>query len=216
MKTKAVIYDMDGVLIDSEPLWIQSEIEIFGELGIPLTHKMCTQHMGLRTSEVVELWYDQKPWKGKSKEEVTENILDKVNDLILKNGTAMKGVKSSLDHFKSLGLRLALASSSPKRLIETILKKLELGDIFEVTNSAEGLKYGKPHPEIFLRTAEDLSLKPVDCLVIEDSYNGIIAAKASRMKVIAVPDQFHKNDKRFVIADYILNDLTEVENIKIE
>jgi len=216
MKIKAVIYDMDGVLIDSEPLWIQSEIEIFGELGIPLTHEMCTKHMGLRTVEVVELWYEEKPWKGKSKEEVTHDILKRVTQLILTKGIALEGVEYSIEHFKSMGLKVALASSSAKSLIDAVLKKLKLTEAFEVANSAEHLEYGKPHPEIFINTAKDLGVKPAECLVIEDSFNGVLAAKAAKMEVVAIPDKDHRNDKRFIIADHILNSLKEVENINIE
>ncbi|RUA06733.1 MAG: hexitol phosphatase HxpB [Flavobacteriia bacterium] len=216
MKIKAVIYDMDGVLIDSEPLWIQSEIEIFAGLGIPLTHEMCAKHMGLRTEEVVELWYENMPWQGKSKEEVTHDILKRVTQLILTKGVPLEGVEDSIKHFKTLGLKVALASSSAKSLINAVLKKLNLTGVFEVANSAEHLEYGKPHPEIFIKTAKDLGVKPGECLVIEDSFNGVLAAKAAKMKVIAIPDKEHRNDKGFVIADHILNSLREIEIINIE
>jgi sugar-phosphatase len=216
MNTKAVIYDMDGVLIDSEPLWIRTEIEILGKLGFPITHEMCAKHMGLRTSEVVDLYYDKRPWKGKSKEETVSDILNRVTELILTEGEALEGVESSVRYFRSLGLKIALASSSAMSLIETVLKKLELSNVFEVVNSAEHLEYGKPHPEIFIQTAKDLGIKPGECLVIEDSFNGVLAAKAAKMQVIAIPDKEHRNDKGFVIADHILNSLKEVENINIE
>lgn len=216
MKTKAIIYDMDGVLIDSEPLWVRSEIETFEKLGISLTEEMCAKHTGMRTSEVVDLWYRENPWKGKSKEEVINAILINVSKQILTDGKPMEGVESSIDYFRSLGLKTALASSSDKSLINTVLQKLNLKDAFEVVNSAEHLKYGKPHPEIFLQTAEDLGVQPGECLVIEDSFNGVLAAKAAKMKVVAIPDKDHKNDKRFVIADYILNSLKEIDSIKIE
>ncbi len=216
MKIKAVIYDMDGVLIDSEPLWIQSEIEIFAGLGITLTHEMCAKHMGLRTEEVVELWYELMPWKGKSKEEVNRDILERVTRLILTKGVPLEGVEGSIKHFKTKGLKIALASSSAKSLIDTVIKKLKITEAFEVVNSAEHLEYGKPHPEIFIKTAKDLRLRPRECLVIEDSFNGVLAAKAAKMKVIAIPDKEHRNDKGFVIADHILNSLKEVENINIE
>jgi sugar-phosphatase len=125
-------------------------------------------------------------------------------------------VESSVRYFRSLGLKIALASSSAMSLIETVLKKLELSNVFEVVNSAEHLEYGKPHPEIFIQTAKDLGIKPGECLVIEDSFNGVLAAKAAKMQVIAIPDKEHRNDKGFVIADHILNSLKEVENINIE
>ncbi len=104
---------------------------------------------------------------------------------------------------------MALASASYFKLINATLNKLELRDQFNVIHSAEIEPYGKPHPGIFLTTAKNLGVDPEFCLVFEDSLNGVIAAKAARMKCVCVPDPAFRNDTRFSIADIILNSLEE-------
>ncbi len=216
MKIKAIIFDMDGVLIDSEPLWRQAEIETFAKVGLSFTNEMCMQTMGMRTSEVIDYWYKLTPWKGKSVKEVEAELLQRVTQLIIEKGDAMKGVGFALNYFEEKGFKIALASSSPMRLIEAVINKLLIKESFEVINSAEFLIFGKPHPEIFIKTAQDLGVHADECLVIEDSFNGVLAAKSAMMKVIAIPDDESVDDNRFVIADHILNDLEQIKEIVIE
>ena len=215
-KIKAVIYDMDGILIDSEPLWREAEIKSFAKVGIRVTEEMCKLTMGMRTREIVDYRYSRTPWSGMTREDVVSDLVDEVIRLIREQGKPLPGVKSSLEYFRSQGLKIALATSSSQRLIDVILDKLQVGNYFEVINSAEHLEYGKPHPEIFLKTSKDLNVNPFDCLVIEDSFNGVLAAKAARMKVVAIPDSEGQKDPRFIIADYRLKSLTEIETIDIE
>ena len=162
---KAVIYDMDGVIINSEPLWREALIHCFNQVGFDFSQDKCRITQGMRLMEVVEYWYAQQPWKEKSLEEVEQAILRKVTELILEKGEAMEGVYTSIIYFQSKGYKIALASSSANSLINAVLNKLELTQKFEVINSAEHLSFGKPHPEIFIKTAQQLNIKPVDCLV---------------------------------------------------
>ena len=92
MKIKAVIFDMDGVLINSEPLWRQAEIETFAKVGLSFTDEMCMQTMGMRTSEVIAYWYKITPWTGKTRKEVEHELMQRVTQLIIDEGDAMKGV----------------------------------------------------------------------------------------------------------------------------
>jgi len=215
MKIKAIIFDMDGVLIDSEPLWRKAEIETFAKLGLSFTDEMCMQTMGMRTKEVIEYWFKITPWEGKSVKEVEIDLLQRVTQLIVEEGDAMKGVENALRYVKNKGLKVALASSSSSSLIEAVIEKLQIKKYFEVIESAEHLDFGKPHPEIFIKTAKQLGVHANECLVIEDSFNGVLAAKSAMMKVVAIPDKESKNDDRFVIADYILNDLNQIKEIKL-
>ncbi len=210
---KAVIYDMDGVIINSEPLWREALIHCFNEVGFNFSQDKCRITQGMRLIEVVEYWHNEQPWESKSLEEVEQDILKKITELIMEKGKEMDGVAASLSHFKSKGYKIGLASSSATSLINVALNKLELRDSFDVINSAENLKLGKPHPEIFIKTAEQLNVHPKNCLVIEDSFHGVLAGKAALMKVVAIPDEENKNDSRFNIADYRLNNLTEIESI---
>ncbi|MCB0409211.1 MAG: hexitol phosphatase HxpB [Flavobacteriales bacterium] len=212
---KAVIYDMDGVIINSEPLWREAEILTFKTVGLHFTEDMCRETMGMRLYEVVEYWYDKLGWEGKSLQQIEEELLTTVTQLIIEKGTAIEGVYESLEFFKQKGYKLALASSSAMSLIKTVLEKLKLNDYFEVVNSAENLDFGKPHPMIFINTAKDLGVKPVNCLVIEDSFNGLLAAKAALMRTIVVPEEENWNNPNFNIADYNLTSLTQIIDLKI-
>ena len=123
---KAVIYDMDGVIINSEPLWREALIHCFNQVGFDFSQDKCRITQGMRLMEVVEYWYAQQPWKEKSLEEVEQAILRKVTELILEKGEAMEGVYSSINYFQSKGYKIALASSSANSLINAVLNKLEL------------------------------------------------------------------------------------------
>lgn len=204
---------MDGVIIDSEPLWREALIHCFNKVGFDFSQDKCRTTQGMRLIEVVEYWYAEQPWQGKSIEEVEQAILEKVTDLIVEKGEALPGVIESINFFKVKGYKIALASSSASSLINTVLSKLNLTEAFEVVNSAEFLDYGKPHPEIFIKTANQLNVKPMDCWVIEDSFHGVLSGKSALMKVIAIPDFEAKKDARFNIADYKLNSLLELESI---
>ncbi|MGB0887749.1 MAG: hexitol phosphatase HxpB, partial [Vicingaceae bacterium] len=208
---KAVIYDMDGVIIDSEPLWREALIHCFNKVGFDFTQDKCRVTQGMRLIEVVKYWYAQQPWQGRTIEEVEQDILIKVTELIAEKGEAMEGVYQSLELFKAKGYKIALASSSASSLINVVLEKLKIKHEFEVIKSAEFLDYGKPHPDVFIKTAEELNVPAINCLVIEDSFHGVLAGKAAVMQVIAVPEEKYQNDPRFSIADYNLTSLIELK-----
>ncbi len=110
---KAVIFDMDGLIIDSEPLWRKAEMEVFKSVNINLSEADCKETMGYRLNEVVDLWYNRFPWLGPSKQEIEESILQRVSDLILSEGRILPGVYSTIQSCIDLGLLIAIASSSP-------------------------------------------------------------------------------------------------------
>lgn len=207
---KAVIFDMDGVLIDSEPLWRKAEIKSFSTVGISLTDDMCSQTMGTRVDELVNYWYHKFPWNGTSKKQVEELVWENVINLVREEGEAKEGVIESLEFVKKQGVKIALASTSFMALINTVLDKLNIQDYFEVVHSAEFEDYGKPHPGVYLTTANKLGVQPLTCLAIEDSINGVIAAKAAKMKCIAIPEKELLDDKRLGIADIIIPSLFKI------
>jgi HAD superfamily hydrolase (TIGR01509 family) len=208
---EAVIFDMDGILIDSEPLWKIGEKKAFAKVGISLTTDMCNLTMGYRANEVVDYWYEKFPWKGISKIEVEEDMVNSVTEEIRFNGKAMAGVNQALNAFKKNNFKIGLASSSSSKIINVVIDQLGIRHFFDVIQSAENEEYGKPHPSVFLQAAARLKVHPTHCLVIEDSVNGVIAGKAARMKVIAIPDHTLAGDKRFAIADLTLGSLEELE-----
>lgn len=205
-----VIFDMDGLLIDSEPYWKIAEKKVFGKLGLELTDDLLRQVMGYRLSEVVVHWYNYQPWPNPNFAQVEVDVLACVKELILNQAQAMPGVYELLNHCKKQGYKIALASSSAMELIEVVVDKLNIRNYFDVIWSAQYEEYGKPHPAIFLSVAKQLNVAPTNCLVFEDAINGVIAAKAAKMKCIAIPEHATFNDPRFAIADAKLSSLTEV------
>ncbi len=204
---RAVIFDMDGLLIDSEPIWREAEKDVFATVGIELCDEMCFKTVGLRIEEVVEFWRRQYPWTNRSNEEVKNDINKKVIELILQKGNALPGVEKLMQFFAGKNIPMAIASGSYYEIIDAVVKKLNLQSFLKVIHSAEEETHGKPHPAVFLHAAKKLDIPVWECLVFEDSFNGIIAAKAARMKVVAVPEDIHRGKMYFHAADLILHDL---------
>jgi sugar-phosphatase len=204
---KAVIFDMDGLLINSEPFWQKAEIEVFKLAGIELTKTMCHETMGLRIDEAITYWHKKFGLKKYTINQVQELVMDKVVELILNQGKPLPGVLKCLDFFEDVNMPIAIASSSHYKVIKAVVQKLNISRYFDLIVSAEDTEYGKPHPGIFIETAKQLQVAPSTCLVFEDSPNGVIAALSARMKVVAVPDNELKNRKEFLAADAIIDSL---------
>ena len=122
----------------------------------------------------------------------------------------MKGVNEALGFFKEKGFKMGIGTSSNSKLMNTVIDVLSIKHYFDALSSAEFLEYGKPHPLVFLNCAKYLEVNPNECLVIEDSLNGIIAGKAAQMKVVAIPEDINKNNPKFAIADYSLESLLDI------
>lgn len=206
-KVQLFIFDMDGLLIDSEPYWKIAEKKVFGELGLELTDEQLRQVMGFRLSEVVKYWYNYQPWENPNFAKTEADVLACVKQLITDKADAMPGVYETLTQLKKANYKMALASSSAMELIEVVVDKLHIRSFFDLLWSAQFESYGKPHPAIFLSVADKLSINPTNCVVFEDAINGVIAAKAARMQCIAIPEAISFNDPRYAIADTKLNSL---------
>ena len=221
-KCEAVIFDMDGVMIDSEPFWFEAEIECFAKVNIFITNHDCEQTMGVRIGEIVEMRYKQKPWDEQklniTKKELSDMIVQRVIDKVLEKGEPLSGLKYILDYIcnKRPKLKLAVASSSDLVLIKAVMEKLHpmvnIYDRFLLYESAQDLEFGKPHPQIYINTAKKLDVDPRNCLAIEDSLSGTLSAKAAQMKVISIPFDYPNHKLQFRIADKILNSLNDIND----
>ena len=207
----ASIFDMDGLLIDSEILWHQAEIEILGGLGVPLAVEGCRTTKGMFVDEVTVHWYGLYPWTGPTPAEVAVTIVDRVIDLIVTKGELKPGATHAIDLCTGRGLALAVASSSQYRLIDTALAHFDLRDRFALVHSAEDEDYGKPHPAVFLTAAAKLGAMPRRCLVWEDAPAGVLAAKAASMACIAVPEHGEGRHPAFGLADLVVDSLLQVD-----
>lgn len=184
---KAHIFDMDGLLIDSEPFWREAEIKIFKSLGIPFTEDMCRQTVGMRIDEVVVYWNEQLRLD-MPVHTTANDIVDELISLVKQDGIALPGVYNTLEVIRSNERKIALASSSQMRIITEVVKKLNIEELFDVLHSAEFEKFGKPAPDVFLTTASKLNVNPERCIVYEDSKNGMRAGLAANMKTIIIPE----------------------------
>jgi sugar-phosphatase len=207
---RALIFDLDGVLIDSEPLWQRAQIECFANVGLRLDVTDCLRTQGQRIDEAVAFWFERAPWTGLSREVVAETIIERMEVLIRDEGEPMPAVQACLDWAAASDWRLALASSSPKRLIRCVLDRFEIADYFESVRSAEDEAFGKPHPDVYLSAARNLQLDPRACVAIEDSAHGVASARAAGMRCIAVPTPEARDDRRFSDATICLASLSEL------
>lgn len=206
---QAVIFDMDGVLIDSEPLWKIAMFDVFSSLGSTLTAQDFQRTVGLRIDQVVEYWNHEDQWGIDDIHSVVNQIIDRMVELVAENPYPLPGVIDTLDYLSKTDIKIGLATSSPQRLIDTVLKYLNIAHYFDAVHSAEFERYGKPHPDVYLKTAESLGVKPNKCLVIEDSLNGVISGKAALMSVVCIPEKTHVPNPKLILADYHFNSMSD-------
>jgi sugar-phosphatase len=207
---EAVIFDMDGLLIDSEPFWRRSHIDILSKQGFVITEEEARQAAGIRTRDQVLVWHQRFRWQEPSVDDVTNEVVQNVIKLVNIHGEALPGVYKVIELMKKHDIPMAVASSSSSGLIEVILKKLDLEKHMRFAVSAEDEKRGKPYPDVFLTAAKNLGIDPQNCLVFEDSLNGIRAAKAAGMKCIAVPEKENKDRPEFKEADLLIPSLEKL------
>jgi sugar-phosphatase len=184
---RAAIFDMDGLLIDSEPYWKDSEREVFGAVGIDITDDMAAVTAPMTTRQVAEHWYGVRPWSGRTIAEMEAAVIERVAAHVRLRGAALPGVREALAFCARQDLRVALASNSPAQLCDLVLEVLGIAPAFHAVVSADEVERGKPDPSIYLLAARKLDVSPDDCLVFEDSPTGVRAARAARMRVVAIP-----------------------------
>ncbi|HCR9737415.1 hexitol phosphatase HxpB [Citrobacter sp. FR21RM1OL9030] len=207
----AAIFDMDGLLIDSEPLWDQAELEVMASLGVDITRRHeLPDTLGLRIDMVVDLWYAQQPWNGPDRQAVTDRIITRAISLVEETRPLLPGVREAIALCKSQGLMVGLASASPLHMLEKVLTMFDLRESFDALASAEKLLYSKPHPQVYLDCAAKLGVDPLTCVALEDSVNGMVASKAARMRSIVVPAEEGQHDPRFALANVKLTSLAEL------
>lgn len=206
---KAVIFDMDGLIIDTENYWEIVEKKVFSTVGISLTAQNCKETIGFKLDETIAYWYRKQPWANRTFEEVKHDIKTQMIQCHMRHTNVKSGVNELLQIFKGQShLKMAVCSSSPLWLIEAILQRVELIDYFDLLHSAIEDKHDKPHPQPYINCAENLNVLPSECVVFEDSIRGSIAAKSAGMMVIAVPEgKYDKNN--FTHCDIVVEKIDE-------
>lgn len=214
---KAVIFDLDGLLIDSEPLWSEARNSILGEFGAELTAEDKAQTMGIGYREGLNYFIDRYnlPLTFEEFAQREQIILDKLYESKL---AYKPGAAELIEKLKGTDILTAVATSAPRRRLEFALRKLSL-DGFNALVTGDDIEKGKPDPEIFLKTAEKLDVDPKSCVVLEDSPFGIVAAKAANMYAVAVYDTRYMSKGEFLRRanpDLIVDSLSKLNLQKLQ
>ena len=206
---KAIIFDMDGVIIDSEPIHYKIIQDMLKDRNIVISVNKFNHFAGLSNMEFWSILKKQFDLK-ESVEDLCQKQLNKTLEYFQRNDiTPIAEIPTLLKVLKEKGYKIALASSSPLVLIQTIIEKLAIQHYFENIISGEFFKKSKPHPEIFLHTAKTLQVAPENCIVIEDSSNGVIAAKRANMKCIGYRN-INSGNQDLSGADFIVDSLGKI------
>ena len=207
-KNHAIIFDMDGVLIDSEGNWKAAITEVYATLNVDFPIHRSSETMGMRLDEATQYWYEEFQWKGPSVEEIVNQVMERVVYFVRTDGHAKPGAIDAVRMANEWGAQTAIASSSYMHIIEAVVETLDLGQ-FNAIHSSEHAKKGKPAPDIYLRTAKELGIDPTHCIVIEDAPKGVTSAKAAGMKCIAVPDTRWVTKEQVGHADIVIDTLED-------
>lgn len=216
MQLNTVIFDMDGLLIDSEPLWNQAATDIFNHHGIKLTAEQYASTTGLRTKEFVEWWFSFFNVKLTDSYSVENDIINRVIELVLQKGKPLTGLSHIFNFFIERNFKIGLASSSPIELINVVVDQLQIRNHLQAITTASHLQYGKPHPQVYLNCANELNAVPMECICFEDSFPGLIAAKAARMKCVVVPDPQKSKELKWNAADLKISSLQNFNELLLQ
>lgn len=207
---------MDGLLIDSEPLWQEAGKETLREFGVELTDEQYHSSTGLRTEEWIEHWFHFFGLSMEHAPAAIDTILEKAIAKIEDRGAVFPGVASAFDFFRTRNFKMGIATSSPLSLVEVVLKKLNSSFTFDAITSAEKLPYGKPHPQVYIDCAAALNINPTNCITFEDSFNGMIAAKAAKMKCVVVPATADYAHAKWGAADLKIDSLASFQQQQLQ
>jgi sugar-phosphatase len=210
---KAVIFDMDGVIIDSEPFWRDAYMAVLPRYNVQLTEELCLESKGVKVDVVVKNWHKIFNWQPANLEIVENEIIQEVLRLVRTKGKPMPGLLDLLDWLKSKNIKTGLATSSLFSIMDVVLDSLKLRSYFEVTHSAEAEKAGKPAPDVYLGAAKRLNVEPNECIAVEDSVTGIISARAAGMFAVVLPEAPEFDLAKYDIADMKIKSLYDIMEI---
>ncbi len=206
---KAVIFDMDGVMIDSEPLWEKTERILLARRNIDYSPEYRDLIVGLNQRDSGKLLKETFSLDETVDEIISERV-EILTAIYEEELEVVPGLTPLLDELKLREYLLAVASSSPLRVINFVLDMFSLHGYFDAVVSGECTEKGKPHPDIYLHTAERLRVRPSECVAIEDSINGVRSATGAGMYCIAIPDK-RLSPEAFERAHLILENMDDLK-----
>jgi HAD superfamily hydrolase (TIGR01509 family) len=208
VSTDAVVFDMDGVLVDTEHLWDEVREELTEEWGGRYTPEAQEAMMGMSSLEWSRYLHETVGLR-ESPEVINDEVVRRMLARYAADLPVVPGAVDAVRRLAAEGLRVAVASSSNRELIDAVLHRLGLTALFEATVSSEEVSRGKPAPDVYLEAARRLGLDPARCVAIEDSASGIRAAHAAGMRVIAYPNRHYPPaDDALALADVVVESLS--------
>ena len=206
----AVIFDLDGVLADSEPWWNEIDAKLLGEYGVIYRGEYHRNVLGVSYRLAIE-FYKKAFGLSAPTEELMRRRGEIAEEFFAKRIGLFPSTRSTLEELRQMNRRLAVATSSVSASARPFLDRYRLTAFFDVIVTGEEIERGKPAPDIYLRAAEKLGVPAGACLVIEDALSGIAAGKAAKMRVAAIPDTRFVDAREYEKqADYMLKDLSEI------
>lgn len=208
---KAVLFDCDGVIADSEELWNDIDHTVLAQFGVPDYYGQHKEHVLGRSFAISSGFYRDLYKIEASVEEIVECRTQVGIDFYTHKIPMFPGAKSVLEQLKADGFKLALATSTVSRMMMPFLQRCEIDGLFDVIITGERVKNGKPHPDIYLLAAEAVDTPPAQCLVVEDALAGLQAGRSAGAITVAIPDARWLDPAFFEgNADYIINNVSEV------
>ncbi len=204
----ALIFDMDGLMIDSERLYLQAEQNIAKKFGVELKEDTLRKMMGTKPEEGLNIFVKdlELPISAQKALDLRNRAMRKKLQTELE---AMSGLYHILNTFFNR-LKLAVCTGAQEEFLDIVVDSLKIREKFDVLQSSDGIDKGKPEPEIYLKTCEKLFVPPQECCVLEDSENGVLAGKRAGCWVIAIPSEYTQSQD-FTSADFIADDLFQAE-----
>ncbi|MGE5678767.1 MAG: HAD family hydrolase [Pseudomonadota bacterium] len=208
---KAVIFDVDGTLVDSMWIWKQVDIDFLGRRGIPLPPRLQSDIEGMSYSETA-IYFKARFNLTETLEEIKAEWNDMAEDFYKRRIKLKSGVKEFLQLLHGKGLVLGIATSNSRELVDHMLENHGIGHYFSKIRTSCEVEKGKPYPDVYLKVAEDMGIDPGHCLVFEDTLAGVMAAKAAGMKVFAVADEvsYESRDKLVEMTEGYIQGFEEV------
>jgi HAD superfamily hydrolase (TIGR01509 family) len=207
---RAVIFDLDGVLADSEPWWNEIDKKLLGEYGVVYRGEYHRNVLGVSYQLAVE-FYKKAFGLTAPTEELMRRRGEIAAEFFANRIGLFPSTKATLEELRQMNLHLAVATSSVSASARPFLDRYQLTAFFDVIVTGDEIERGKPHPDIYLRAAEKLGVPATECLVIEDALSGIAAGKAAEMRVAAIPDTRFVDAREYEKeANYLLRDLSEI------
>jgi HAD superfamily hydrolase (TIGR01509 family) len=206
----AVIFDLDGVLADSEPWWNQIDAKLLAEHGVSYRGEYHRNVLGVNYRLAVE-FYKKAYDISASVEGLMRRRGEIAAEFFANRVGLFSSAKATLERLREMKLRLAVATSSVSASARPFVARTGIAPFFQVIVTGDEVERGKPNPDIYLETAKKLEMCPEACLVVEDALAGVTAAKAAGMRVAAIPDTRFVEAREYMgLADYVLRDLAEV------